>query len=118
MFKRLVSKIKGLVKDNLYFLLSLIFMFGIKVNVFAAGDIAGSKIAKGTEKLIQDATSWALVIAPIVTTLAIIYFFIRKGMADEMEHKKWNDRVIVAIISCIFAVSASVVIQLLLGYYS
>lgn len=124
MLKNLIVFIKikfDWIKDKLSFLLSLFFMIAIKVNVFATstggGNISSSKIAQGTQKLIQDATSWALVVAPIVTTLAVIYFFIRKGMSDEMDHKKWNDRIIVAIISCIFAVSASVIIQLLIGYY-
>ena len=52
----------------------------------AYADIAGSKIATGTVKLVSDATSWLLVIAPSVSVLLIIYYLIRKGMSDEMEH--------------------------------
>lgn len=52
----------------------------------AYADIAGSKIATGTAKLVSDATSWLLVIAPSVSVLLIIYYLIRKGMSDEMEH--------------------------------
>lgn len=80
-------------------------------------DIAGSKIATGTVKLVSDATSWLLVIAPSVSVLLIIYYLIRKGMSDEMEHKKWNSRIIVTIVSCIGAVVASVLINVLVGYY-
>lgn len=82
-----------------------------------ATDISNSKIATGTQKLISDATSWLLVIAPTVTVLLIIYYLIRKGMSDEMEHKKWNSRIMVAIISCVGAVVASVLINVLVSYY-
>ena len=68
-----------------------------------SADIAGSKIATGTVKLVSDATSWLLVIAPSVSVLLIIYYLIRKGMSDEMEHKKWNSRIVVTIVSCIGA---------------
>ena len=79
----------------------------------AYADIAGSKIATGTVKLVSDATSWLL-----VTVLLIIYYLIRKGMSDEMEHKKWNSRIVVTIVSCIGAVVASVLINVLVGYYN
>ncbi len=82
-----------------------------------SADIAGSKIATGTVKLVADATSWLLVIAPSVSVLLIIYYLIRKGMSDEMEHKKWNSRIVVTIVSCIGAVVASVLINVLVGYY-
>lgn len=84
----------------------------------AYADIAGSKIATGTVKLVSDATSWLLVIAPSVSVLLIIYYLIRKGMSDEMEHKKWNSRIVVTIVSCISAVVASVLINVLVGYYN
>ena len=84
----------------------------------AYADIAGSKIATGTAKLVSDAASWLLVIAPSVSVLLIIYYLIRKGMSDEMEHKKWNSRIVVTIVSCIGAVVASVLINVLVGYYN
>ncbi len=84
----------------------------------AYADIAGSKIATGTVKLVSDATSWLLVIAPSVSVLLIIYYLIRKGMSDEMEHKKWNSRIVVTIVSCIGAVVDSVLINVLVGYYN
>ena len=51
-----------------------------------AGNIASSKLATGTEQLIKDATSWLLVVAPLVTVIAVIYYFIRKTVSDEMDH--------------------------------
>lgn len=47
----------------------------------------------------------------------IIYFCIRRGMADEMDQKKWNNRIVVAVVSCIGAVLGSATLNLILGYY-
>ena len=51
------------------------------------------------------------------TGLLIIYFCIRRGMADEMDQKKWNNRIVVAVVSCIGAVLGSATLNLILGYY-
>lgn len=105
---------KSKIKKLLAFALTVVSGFCTTVY---ADSISGSKIATGTTKLISDATSWLLVIAPAVSVLLIIYYLIRKGMSDEMEHKKWNSRIVVTIVSCIGAVVASVLINVLVSYY-
>ncbi len=105
----LMGKIKKVILTSMAVMLTL--------TQTVSADIAGSKIATGTVKLVADATSWLLVIAPSVSVLLIIYYLIRKGMSDEMEHKKWNSRIVVTIVSCIGAVVASVLINVLVGYY-
>lgn len=82
-----------------------------------ADDVKDSKLAKGTEALINDVTTWLMILAPIVAVLLIIYFFIRRSAADEMDQKKWNNRIGVAIISTIGAVLASATLNLIIGYY-
>ena len=74
-------------------------------------------IVPGTEQLIGDLTTWLMVLAPVVSGLLIIYFCIRRGMADEMDQKKWNNRIVVAVVSCIGAVLGSATLNLILGYY-
>jgi gamma-glutamyltranspeptidase len=83
----------------------------------AAGGIGGSKIVTGTEKLIGDVTTWLMILAPIVAGLLIIYFCIRRSAADEMDQKKWNTRIIAAIVSCIGAILGSATLNLIIGYY-
>ncbi|MDR2089121.1 MAG: hypothetical protein LBP73_07170 [Clostridiales Family XIII bacterium] len=83
----------------------------------AAGNIGSSKLATGTEQLIKDVTSWLLVVAPLVTVVAVIYYFIRKTVSDEIDHKKWNSRISTAILCCIGVVAASLIINLIVGYY-
>jgi hypothetical protein len=82
-----------------------------------AVDIGTSKLATGTEKLIKDVTSWLLIVAPLVTVVAVIYYLIRKTVSDEMDHKKWNTRITTAIICCIGVVVASIIINLIVSYY-
>lgn len=82
-----------------------------------AADISDSQIAKGTEKLIQDTTTWLMVLAPVVAGLLIIYFCIRRSAADEMDQKKWNNRIVVAVVSCIGAVLGSATLNIIIGYY-
>ncbi len=86
--------------------------------VYAAGTkIGDSKLAKGTQKLIADATTWLMVFAPVVAGLLIIYFCIRRSAADEMDQKKWNNRIVAAIVSCIGAVLGSATLSVIVGYY-
>ena len=82
-----------------------------------ANSIQNSKLATGTEKLIGDLTTWLMILVPVVTGLLIIYFFIRRSAADEMDTKKWNNRIIVAVISCIGAVLGSALLNVIIGYY-
>lgn len=84
--------------------------------VFA--DVNNSKLVKGTEKLLNDITTWLMILSPIVSGLLIIYFFIRRAAADEMDTKKWNNRIMVAIFSCIGAVLAAATLNLIIGYYA
>ena len=81
------------------------------------GNISTSKLATGTQNLIKDVTAWLLVVAPLVTVVAIIYYLIRKTVSDEMDHKKWNTRITTAVICCIGVVLASILIKLIVSYY-
>jgi hypothetical protein len=94
-----------------------LWTFAAPSSAFAAGGIGGSKLATGTEQLIKDVTSWLLIVAPLVTVVAVIYYFIRKTVSDEIDHKKWNTRISTAIICCIGVVAASLIINLIVGYY-
>lgn len=87
------------------------------MTAYATGGIGDSKLATGTQQLIQDLTTFLMVIAPIVAGLLIIYFCIRRSAADEMDMKKWNNRIAVAVVSCIGAVLGSATLNIIIGYY-
>jgi ABC-type molybdate transport system permease subunit len=97
--------------------LSAFLMITTAIPAFAS-DINSSKIVTGTEKLIGDVTTWLMVLAPIVAGMLIIYFCIRRSAADEMDQKKWNTRIIAAVISCIGAILGAATLNLIIGYYN
>ncbi|MEK4261883.1 Mbov_0395 family pilin-like conjugal transfer protein [Paenibacillus sp. FSL L8-0499] len=100
--------------------MNILFSWALIINsqsAYASGDIRGSKLVTGTEKLIGDVTTWLMILAPVVAGLLIIYFCIRRSAADEMDTKKWNNRIIVAIVSCIGAVLGSATLNVIIGYY-
>ena len=81
------------------------------------GELASSKAVTGTKALLGDLSSILLVVAPLVGTACIVYFAVRHGAAEEMDQKKWKQRMIVAAVSVVVAVVASALINVLVGYY-
>lgn len=85
--------------------------------VFANGDLAKSQLATGLKKLIEDLGTYLILIAIPAGTAVVAYCFIRRGMADEMDHKKWTNRITVTVISTIGAVVAGVIITVVGAYF-
>lgn len=112
--KNLVKKVK---EKAWVAILTLYALFMSSYTVYADDNVQNSKLVKGTEKLINDITTWLMIFAPVVAGVLIIYFFIRRSAADDMDQKKWNNRIVVAIVSCIGAVIASATLNLIIGYY-
>ncbi|MCG8540149.1 MAG: hypothetical protein MJA82_09440 [Clostridia bacterium] len=106
-----------MIKELKIFIISVYFTLIYTIPAYAARKVKDSKLVKGTEKLINDVTVWLMVLAPIVAGLLIIYFCIRRSAADEMDVKKWNNRITTAIVSCIGAVLGSALLNLIIGYY-
>ena len=82
----------------------------------AEGGLAASKAVTGTKALLNDISN-ILLVAPLVGTACIVYFAVRHGAAEEMDQKKWKQRMIVAAVSVVVAVVASALINVLVGYY-
>lgn len=104
--KKVVNKVNG-------FIIAMICM---SQSVFADG-IQNTKLATGTRQLIEDITTWMTGIGIVVTVLMVIYCLIRRNMADEMDHKKWQTRMTVSIVSGVGVVVASAVINAIVSYY-
>ncbi len=98
-------------------ILTTTFLALVLIQTTAFADVGTSKLATGTEALISDLTTWLMIVAPVATVLLVVYYLIRKSAADEMDAKKWNSRIVVSLVSCIGAVLASVIVNLLIGYY-
>ena len=91
-------------------------MLAITANA-EGGDLASSKAVTGTKALLDDLSNVLLVVAPIAGTACVIYFAVRHGAADEMDQKKWKQRIVVAVVSIVVAVVASALIKVLVSYY-
>lgn len=111
------KRIKNVWRRAAAVLFSALFAYQNTLTANASG-IQGSKLATGTQKMIQDATTWLMVLAPIVAGMLIIYFCIRRAAADEMDIKKWNNRIVAAVVSCIGAVLGSATLNVIIGYYN
>lgn len=82
--KMTIDKLKTKARAVSASFLTAFLLLQNSVTAHASG-IQGSQIVKGTEKLIGDATTWLMVLAPVVAGLLIIYFCIRRSAADEMD---------------------------------
>ena len=87
LFIKVFEKIKRVIdKINKVCLVIMIAAFTMFFNTPAfAADFETSIFATGTKSLITDIGKWLLILAPIVGTLVSVYFFIRRGAADEMD---------------------------------
>ena len=90
-------------------------LFCCKSTCFAG--VQDSKIATGTQNLITDLTNWLLILAPTLTILLVGYYLLRKSSSDDMDGKRWDNRIKIAIICCVGVVVASGLINLIIGYY-
>lgn len=81
------------------------------------GDIATSVLVLGTKKLINDASMTGMILAPIIAIGFIIYFFILKNAADEMDQKKWNSRIWTTLASVVGVELAGIIVSLVTKYY-
>jgi sulfite exporter TauE/SafE len=83
---------------------------------YAAG-IGDSKLATGTAQLIQDTSGWLMGLGVAVAGVAIVYFLVRRANADEGEVRRWNNRIVIAIVSAVGTVIAIGLLNIIVGYY-
>ena len=91
----------------------------LSVTAFAedGGGLGGSVVATGLKNLLNDASTILLGLAAVVGTVCIVYFCIRRSAADEMDRKKWDNRIITAVVSTIGAVVATSLLTVITGYF-
>lgn len=112
----LKGKVKSLGKKFSILLTYAILILSNTMLVFA-NDITSSPIFIAAKNMLNDATGALLIIAPILGTLLFAYFSMRKGTADEMDHKMWDKRKNIVVIGTISVFIASAFISLITGYF-
>ncbi len=115
----MMEKIKKLVKRNLKAIkkIGLVLTSLLLYTSTCFAGVGDSKLATGTTSLINDLTNWLLILAPVLTVLLVGYYLLRKSMSDEMDSKRWDTRIRIALICCIGVVVASGLITVIIGYY-
>lgn len=96
---------------------AVIVALAVSVTAFAEGGLGSSTLATGMSNLLNDASTVLLGLAAVVGTVCIIYFCIRRSAADEMDQKKWNNRIVTAVVSTIGAVIATSLLSVITGYF-
>lgn len=96
-------------------ILAAVFLL-IPATVFAE-DIQSSKIFTGTQKLLNDAGTALMIIAPVAGIPIVAYFWFRRGGADEIDQKSWNKRIFVALVSIVGVELTGVIINVIMYYY-
>lgn len=84
---------------------------------YANSKLQSSEFYKGTLNLLNDATKALNVLAPLVTVIVVVYYFARKSASDEMDYRKWDTRIKIALICGVGIETASLLINLFVSYY-
>lgn len=80
--------------------------------------ITNSQLGTGLTNLMNDLSTWLIILAPSVAGAAAVYFVIRRAMADEQDGKLWEKRIKTAIICGVAGALVGGIIKLLASYFS
>lgn len=83
----------------------------------SANHISDSQLGQGVKQLLQDASSFMIVLCPIAGGSAAIYFAMRRSAADEQDGKMWSHRIKTAILCGVGGGLVGGVITLLSSYF-
>ena len=83
----------------------------------ASGTLTGSTVVTGTKALVADVTAFLIWACPAVAACVVVYFFVRRGMADEQDGKLWQKRIVVAIVCGVAGCLGSTFINTIAAYY-
>jgi len=83
----------------------------------SGGSFSSSVLATGTINLINDISTWLLVLVPSVGSLCALVFFLRKNAANEQEQGQWDRRLKITAFCVIGGTVASAMINVITGYY-
>lgn len=101
-------------------LCTLVLCFSLAMPAYAAegGEtIQNSKIYTGFVDLISDLTTAGMIICPAAGALFALYYFIRRGMADEQDGKLWTKRIVTSLVCGVGGLLVSGIISLLTSYF-
>ena len=96
----------------------LMAVFLLVPDMVFAETIQESKAFTGTIKMLNDGSTALMIASPLIGTVLIAYYLIRRSGADEMDQKPWNKRVFVALVSVVGVELVSVIVNVVTYYYA
>ncbi len=81
------------------------------------GELGNSTFFTGAKQMIADITLVLTILCPSICIVLVIWFLIRRAMADEQEGKIWTKRIVVAIAVGVGGTLASALISLVTSYF-
>ena len=90
------------------------------VSAFAEEDEGGlldSKLVTGTQKLLEDLTSWLIGLCLTVGIAAVVYCLIRRSTANEADALSWKKRAITAGICGVAGALVGGILKAVSHYY-
>ena len=114
--KSVSKKIKKILKRITKITLAVSIIMSSKVYASAAGQPA---IVTNSIRLITDATGWLMLLIPLVAALMVGFWSFQKSMSDDQaQTADLNKKIKTTIISGAIGVSASGLVNFILGYFS
>ncbi len=108
-----MNKIKRVFKRSIS---AVVVLANLMVRARAA-DLTNSTIGVGIRNILNDISSFGMVIGPTIGGAAAAYFLIRRSMADEQDGKMWSRRIWIAIICGVAVLLVSGIISLISSYF-
>lgn len=101
---------------NLIKKFTLTFPYAASVIAMTASADLGV-LQSGTVQLIDDVSSAMQAIVAVAGGASVCYCFIRKSMADDVDQKKWQSRIITSVIATVGGLLTTTIINIVAGYY-
>lgn len=108
-----MNKIKHFMK----LLIPSVLVIACMVVPASADNLANSTVGMGIKNMLNDLSSFGMVIGPTVGGAAAVYFLIRRSMADEQDGKMWSRRIWIAVICGVAVLLVSGIISLISSYF-
>jgi Na+/H+ antiporter NhaA len=99
---------------RIFFSLVILALFIVPAS---AGDLADSTLGTGLKQLLNDTSTYLMILCPIAGGAAGVYFAIRRSIADEQDGKFWEKRIKVAIGCGVGGCLVSAIISMLSSYF-
>lgn len=82
-----------------------------------AAGLVDSKIVKGLINLINDVSTVAIIVCPLIGAAAFAICMGRKSISDDQDGKMWQKRAITALVCGVAGMLGSAIITLISGYF-